>query len=91
MIKRHLDSLFLEFKEGRSEKAAKLHSVTRSDRQESAAAKLVNVDITSPVFQGETFGQKGERPVDGYESTLSQEPRHSHHGRFQEDRVAKPD
>ena len=29
MIKRHLEQLCLEFKEGRSDKAAKLHSVTR--------------------------------------------------------------
>ena len=44
MIKRHLDSLFFEFKEGRSDKVAKLHSVTRSQRQELAAARLINVD-----------------------------------------------
>ena len=31
MIKRHLEQLCLEFKEGRSDKAAKLHSVTRLD------------------------------------------------------------
>ena len=36
---RHID-----VKEGRSEKTAKLHSVTRSERQDLAAVKLVYVD-----------------------------------------------
>ena len=61
MIKRHLDSQFLEFKEGRSDKAAKLHSVTRSDRQELAAAKLINVDESfASVSGGDFWAERGK-------------------------------
>jgi len=61
MIKRHLDSLFLEFKEGRSDKAAKLHSVTRLARQELAASKLVNVDNSfASVSGGDYWAERGE-------------------------------
>ena len=44
-----------------------------------------------PASQGETIRQKEARPVDGYESTLTQELRHSHRGTFQEDQVGKLD
>ena len=61
MIKRQLDSLLLEFKEGRSDKAAKLHSVTRSERQELAAAKLINVDESfASVSGGHSWAESGE-------------------------------
>ena len=61
VIKRHLDSLFLEFKGGRSDKAAKLHSVTRLARQELAAAKLNNVDESfASVSGGDYWAERGE-------------------------------
>ena len=61
MIKRHLVSLFFEFQEGRSDKAAKLHSVTRSERQELAATKLINVDeIVASVSGGDYWAETGE-------------------------------
>ena len=61
MIKRHLDSLFLEFKEGRSDKAAKLHSVTRLARQELAASKLASVDESfASVSGGDYWAERGE-------------------------------
>ena len=44
MINRHIQSCDLEFTDGRLDKAAKLHSVTRNDRQESAALKLQTID-----------------------------------------------
>ena len=71
MIKRHLDSLFLEFKEGRSDKAAKLHSVTRLARQELAASKLANVEHSFASVSGETTGLKEANSEDAYESTLT--------------------
>ena len=53
--------MFVEFKEGRPEKAAKLHSVTRPERQESAAAKLVNVDDSFASVSGADFwAERGE-------------------------------
>ena len=85
MIKRHLDSLFLEFKEGRSDKAAKLHSVTRLARQELAASKLVNVDNRFASFVVEIIGQKEVSPEDGYESILTRGHPHFFHGKFRED------
>ena len=61
MIKRHLDSLFSEFKEGRSDKAAKLHSVTRLPRQELAAFKFINVDNSfASVSGGDYWAERGE-------------------------------
>ena len=61
MIKRHIECLFLEFTEGRSDKAAKLHSVTRSDRQESAALKLQAIDKSfASVSRGDYWAEKGE-------------------------------
>ena len=63
MIKRHLDtgSLFLEIKEGRSDKVAKLHSVTRLGRQELAAAKLISVDENFASVSGEDYrAERGE-------------------------------
>ena len=61
MIKKQLDSLPLEFKESRSDKAAKLHSVTRSERQELAAAKLINVDESfASVSGGDYWAERGE-------------------------------
>ena len=61
MIKRHLDSLFLEFKEGGSDKAAKLQSVTRLARQELAASKLMNVDGSFASVSGEAYwAERGE-------------------------------
>ena len=61
MIKRHLDSLFLEFKEGRSEKAAKLHSVTRSERQELAAANIISASESfASVSGGDFWAERGE-------------------------------
>ena len=61
MIKRHIDSLLLEFKEGRSDKAATLHSVTRLARQELAASKLVNVDNScASVSGGDFWAERGE-------------------------------
>ena len=61
MIKRHLDSLSLEFKEGRSDKAAKLHSLTRLARQELAAARLINVDESfASVSGGDYWAERGE-------------------------------
>ena len=77
MIERHFDSLFLELKEGRSNKSTKLHSVTRLARQELAAAKLNNVDESSASVAGELIGQKDVRLADGYESILTQGPPHS--------------
>ena len=61
MIKRHIASLCLEFKEGRSDKAAKLHSATRMLRQESAAAKLQSADESfAGVSGGDYWAEKGE-------------------------------
>ena len=61
MIKRDRDCLFLEIKEGRSEKAAKLHSVTRSERQELAAAKLISVNESfASVSGGDYWAERGE-------------------------------
>ena len=61
VIKRHLDSLFLDFKDGRTDKAAKHHSVTRIARQESAAAKLHNVDGSFASVPGECYwAERGE-------------------------------
>ena len=52
---------FREFKDGRSDKAAKLHSVTRLARQELAAAKLNNVDETfAGVSGGDYWAERGE-------------------------------
>ena len=44
MIQRHIESLFLEYKDCRSDKAAKLRSVTRIVRRESTAATLQSAD-----------------------------------------------
>ena len=61
MIKRHIECLFLEFTEGRSDKVAKLHSVTRNDRQESAALKLQAIDKSfASVSRGDYWAEKGE-------------------------------
>ena len=61
MIKRHIGSLFLELTEGRSDKAAKLHSVTRNDRQESAALKLQTDDKSfASVSGGDYYAETGE-------------------------------
>ena len=61
MIKRHIESLFLEVTDGRSDKAAKLHSVTRNDRQESAALKLQTIDKSfASVSGGDHWAEKGE-------------------------------
>ena len=83
MIKRHFGSLFLEFKEARSDKAATLHSVTRDDRQESARLKLQAVDKSFAIVSGGDFGQRTVRQADGYESTLTQEPRAFNRGKCQ--------
>ena len=90
MIKRHIASLFLEFVEGRSDKAAKLHSVTRMLRQESAVAKLQSADESSQASQGEIIGQKEVKQADGYESILTQESHHSYLGKSQADQVERP-
>ena len=61
MIKRHIESLFLDFKEGRSDKAATLHSATRIARQELAASKLVDVDNSfASVSGGDYWAERGE-------------------------------
>ena len=44
MIKRHIEKLCLEFKDGRAEKAAKMHSLTRNSRVEAAQSKLRAID-----------------------------------------------
>ena len=61
MIKSHIASLFLDFVEGRSDKAAKLHSVTRMLRQDSAVAKIQSADesLTS-VSGGDYCAERGE-------------------------------
>ena len=61
MTKRHFDSLLSEFKEVRSDKAAHLHSVARLERQESATAKLINVDESfASVSGGDYWAERGE-------------------------------
>ena len=61
MIKRYIASLFLEFREGRSDKAAKLHSVMRMLREESAVAKLQSTDESfASVSGGDYWAEKGE-------------------------------
>ena len=61
MIKRHREKNCLEFTEGRSDKAAKLHSVTRNDRQESAALKLQTIDKSfASISGGDYWAAKGE-------------------------------
>ena len=61
MIKRHIASLFLEFVEGRSGKAAKLHSVTRMLRQDSAMAKIQSADESfASVSGGDYWAERGE-------------------------------
>ena len=53
--------MFLQFKEGRSDKAAKLHSVTRNTRQEAAMRKLHVVDESfASVSGGDYWAEKGE-------------------------------
>ena len=53
--------LVFECTEGRSEKVAKLHSVTRNDRQESAALKLQAIDKSfASVSRGDYWAEKGE-------------------------------
>ena len=61
MIQRHIQCLNLEFMKGRSDKAAKLHSVARSDRQESASLKVhsINNEFAS-VSRGDYWAEKGE-------------------------------
>ena len=61
MIKRHIESCFLEFTDGRSDKAARLHLVTRNDRQSSAAVKLQTIDKSfASVSGGDYWAEKGE-------------------------------
>ena len=61
VIKRHMESLLLEFKEGRSDKAAPLHSVTRDSRQKSAMTKLRTVDESfAGVSGGDYWAERGE-------------------------------
>ena len=53
--------VFKDFTDGRSDKVAKLHSVTRNDRQESAALKLPTVDKSfASVSRGDYWAEKGE-------------------------------
>ena len=53
--------LFLENKEGRSDKAVNPHSVTRFARQELAAAKLNNVDESSAIVSGgDYWAERGD-------------------------------
>ena len=65
MIKRHIETLFLVFTEGRSDNAAKLHVVTGNERQESAALKLQTIDTRVARVSGETIGQRKAKPEDG--------------------------
>ena len=61
MIKRHIESLFLECADGRADKVAKLHSVTRMLVQESAAAKLHSADGSFASVSGEEYwAERGE-------------------------------
>ena len=91
MIKRHIASLFLEFVEGRSDKAAKLHSVTRMSRQDSAMAKIQSAEESFASVSGEIIGHSEVKQEDGYESILTQESQHSCLGKSQVDRVERPD
>ena len=81
-----------DIKEGRSDKAAKLHSVTRLARQELAASKLISVDESfASISGGDYWAERGEevKPEDGYESILTREHPHFFHGRSQEDQAGR--
>ena len=61
MVKRHIGSSLFCFKGGRLDKAARLHSVTRMLRQESAAAKLQCADERfGSVSGGDYWAERGE-------------------------------
>ena len=61
MIKIHIESVFLESKEGRSDKAAKQQPVTRESWQESAMTKLRTVDESfSSISGGHDWAERGE-------------------------------
>ena len=60
MIQRHLEKWCLEFKDGRAEKAAKLHSVTRSSRVEVAQSKFRAIDEGfASATRGDYWSEKG--------------------------------
>ena len=61
MIKRHVEKLCLSFRDGRAEKAAKLHSSMRNSRIEVAQSKLraINEGLAS-VAGDDYWSQKGE-------------------------------
>ena len=61
MVKRHIATLCLEFKDDRAEKAAKMHSVTRNSRVEAAQSKLRAIDEGfASVAGGDYWSEKGE-------------------------------
>ena len=61
MIKRHVEKLCLSFRDGRAEKAAKLHSLARNSRIEIAQSKLKsNQEGFANLAGGDYWSEKGE-------------------------------
>ena len=65
MIKRHVDGLNLEFRSGRSEKAAKLHSLHSALKKERQATADIKLDRAGVAFSesagGDYWSERGER------------------------------
>ena len=64
MIKRHSDGLNLEFRAGRSEKAAKLHSVALAKKERQVAAEVKatrSVSTFAELAGGDYWSERGER------------------------------
>ena len=62
MVNRHVTGLNLEFRDGRSAKAAKLHSILKKERQAKAEEKTAQADVTfSESAGGDHWSERGER------------------------------